>query len=108
MFGPDVKILGGNHRFKTVGMLMYNDHEKAPGDDIGVTIEDDVWIGANAVILEGVTVRRGSVIGAGAVVTQSTAPFSISGGVPAKQIGTRFSETDLREHLARLQKGNAR
>jgi galactoside O-acetyltransferase len=56
--------------------------------DSPVVIEDDVWIGAGAVILPGVTVGRGSVVGAGAVVTHDVAPFTIVGGVPARQIGT--------------------
>ena len=49
-----------------------------------VTIEDDVWVGANAVILPGVTVGRHAVIAAGAVVTKDVPPFSVVGGVPAK------------------------
>jgi len=48
-----------------------------------VVIEDDVWIGANAVILPGVTVGRHSVIAAGAVVTADVPPFSLAAGVPA-------------------------
>jgi len=52
-----------------------------------VVIEDDVWIGAKASILPGVTVGRGSIVGAGAVVTKDVPPFSIAGGVPAKVIG---------------------
>ena len=54
-----------------------------------VTIEDDVWIGLNAVILQGVTIGRGSIVGAGAVVTKSLPPWSIAVGVPAKVIGRR-------------------
>ncbi len=52
-----------------------------------IVIEDDVWIGANAVILPGVTLGKGCIVGAGAVVTKNVAPFSIVAGVPAKPIG---------------------
>lgn len=103
MFGPGVMILGGNHRIRSVGILMYMDNLKSVGDDQGVSIQDDVWIGANTIILEGVTVAQGSVIGSGAVVTKSTLPYSISVGVPAKQVGLRFSEAEMIEHLARFQ-----
>ena len=54
-----------------------------------IFIEDDVWIGSNAVITSGVTLAKGTVVGAGAVVTKSTEPYSIVGGVPAKKIGER-------------------
>lgn len=54
-----------------------------------ITIEDNVWIGANAVILGGVTVGTGSIVGAGAVVTKNVEPYSIVGGVPAVQIRKR-------------------
>ena len=53
---------------------------------IPVTIEDDVWIGANAVILPGVTVGRHSVVAAGAVVTKDVQPYTLVAGVPAKTI----------------------
>lgn len=107
MFGPGVMILGGNHRIRNIGMLMYHDHQKSTGDDKGVVIEDDVWVGANAVILEGVTIARGSVIGAGAVVTRSTTPYSISAGTPARQVGTRFSDREIAEHLTLLQRSDS-
>lgn len=53
-----------------------------------VTIEDDVWIGANAVVLPGVTIGQHAVVAAGAVVTKDVPPYSIVGGVPAKILKT--------------------
>jgi acetyltransferase-like isoleucine patch superfamily enzyme len=54
-----------------------------------VVIEDDVWIGLNAVILQGVTIGRGTIVGAGAVVNKSIPPWSIAVGVPARVVGRR-------------------
>jgi acetyltransferase-like isoleucine patch superfamily enzyme len=51
-----------------------------------VVISDDVWIGAKATILKGVTVGRGAVVGAGAVVTKDVAPFTLVAGNPARFI----------------------
>lgn len=51
-----------------------------------VTIEDDIWIGANAVVLPGVTIGQHSVVAAGAVVTKDVPPHSLVAGVPAKII----------------------
>lgn len=52
----------------------------------GVRIEDDCWIGAGAIILNGVTIGKGSVVGAGAVVTKDVAPYTIVAGNPARKI----------------------
>jgi acetyltransferase-like isoleucine patch superfamily enzyme len=57
----------------------------------GVTIEDDVWIGANCTILDGVTIGKGSVIGAGSVVTRDVPPYSVAVGAPARAIRRRGS-----------------
>jgi len=51
-----------------------------------VVIEDDVWLGTNAVVLPGVRIGRGAVVGAGAVVTRDVAPFTVVAGVPARPI----------------------
>jgi acetyltransferase-like isoleucine patch superfamily enzyme len=56
---------------------------------IGVTIEDDVWIGVSTVILDGVKIGKGAVIGAGAVVTKSVPAYSVAAGVPARVIKQR-------------------
>ncbi|QRQ83255.1 hypothetical protein JQU52_03245 [Paralysiella testudinis] len=53
-------------------------------------IEDEVWIGANVVVLRGVTIGKGSVVAAGAVVTKNIPPMEIWGGIPAKKIKARI------------------
>ncbi|MGN0740572.1 MAG: CatB-related O-acetyltransferase, partial [Treponema sp.] len=55
-------------------------------------VGNDVWIGYEAVILSGVTIGDGAIIGARAVVTKDVPPYTIVGGVPAKQIRKRFSD----------------
>ena len=100
MFGPNVTVITGRHRIDLIGryMITVTDDEKRPEDDLEVVFEGDNWIGANVTILQGVTVGRGSVIAAGAVVTKDVPAYTIVGGVPAKQIKDRFNEHDLKEH----------
>jgi acetyltransferase-like isoleucine patch superfamily enzyme len=54
-----------------------------------VTIANDVWIGANCIILPGVNIGEGAVVAAGSVVTKNVEPFSIVAGIPAKFIKQR-------------------
>ncbi len=61
-----------------------------------VTIEDHVWIGMRAMVLPGVTIGRGAVVAAGAVVTKDVAPLDIVAGVPARPIGRRPIEPAYR------------
>ena len=61
-------------------------------------IGDDVWIGYGAIILSGIEIGRGAVIGVGAVVTHSIAPYAIAAGNPAQVIGVRFSPDEIIEH----------
>lgn len=63
-----------------------HDRQKRP-EPMPVHIKDDVWIGAKASVMPGVTIGRGSIIGAHALVNRNVPPFSIAGGVPAKVIG---------------------
>lgn len=60
--------------------------------NLAVCIEDGVWIGNNALILNGVTIKEGAIIAAGAVVTKDVGPYEIVGGVPARKIRDRFNE----------------
>jgi acetyltransferase-like isoleucine patch superfamily enzyme len=62
---------------------------KLPAVKKKIVIEDNVWIGANATIIQGVRIGTGSIIGAGAVVTKDVEPYSVMGGVPAKLIRRR-------------------
>lgn len=63
-----------------------------------IVIGNDVWIGYEAVIMAGVTIGDGAIIGTRAVVTKNVPPYTIVGGVPAKEIRKRFSE-EMIAHL---------
>ena len=85
LIAPNVVIRAADHGIKASTLIRDQPHR--PGV---ICIEDDVWIGSNAVITSNVTLRKGTVVGAGAVVTKSTEPYSIVGGVPARKISQRF------------------
>ena len=100
IFGPRPTIITGDHKIDIVGKYICDvtDKDKLPENDLPVVIEDDCWIGANVTILKGVTIGRGSVIAAGAVVTKSCEPYSIIGGIPARLIKMRFTPDQIKEH----------
>lgn len=86
MIGIHAIVLTSSHRFGRTDIPM-----RDQGMSVWpVRIEDDVWIGARAVVLPGVTIGRGSIIAAGAVVTRDVPPYSIAGGVPAKVLRSRL------------------
>jgi|YNPNPStandDraft_1061719.scaffolds.fasta_scaffold01944_6 acetyltransferase-like isoleucine patch superfamily enzyme len=63
----------------------------------GIVVEDDCWLGAGVILLDGVTVGRGSVIAAGSVVTRDVAPYSVMAGVPARLIRSRLSDKERQD-----------
>ena len=85
VLGPNVVFFSGNHEFKdpTIPIRFQGGIPKP------IVIEEDVWLGANVIVLGDVTIGKGSVIGAGSVVTKYVPPYSIAVGVPAKVIGKR-------------------
>lgn len=97
--GPNLTIITGDHHY-VVGKYLddIKDSDKIPENDQDVVIEEDVWCGANVVILKGVTIGRGSIVAAGSVVTKSCPPYSVIGGVPAKVIKRKFTEAQIIEH----------
>jgi acetyltransferase-like isoleucine patch superfamily enzyme len=99
MFGPDVSILGGDHNTTQIGEYMADVKQKLPENDLPVIIEDDVWVGSRAIILKGVTIKTGSIIAAGTIVTKDVPAYSIVAGVPGKVIRQRFSEDNLNKHI---------
>lgn len=84
VLGPRVTINANDHATARDQFIRDQGFVHAP-----VILEDDCWTGANVVIVKGVTLARGTVMGANAVVTKSTEPYSIVAGVPARKIGQR-------------------
>lgn len=86
MMGPECLIYTRNHNYSStkVPMCFQGFNEYKP-----VVIGDDVWIGGRVIILPGVKVGKGSVIGAGSIVTKDVEPYSIVAGNPAKKIKKR-------------------
>ena len=97
--GPNLTIITGDHKY-IVGRWIdsVKANEKEDFYDQDVTIEEDVWIGANVTILKGVTVGRSSIIAAGALVIKDVPPYSIVAGVPAKVIKMKWNQEDIEIH----------
>ncbi len=85
LIGYRTQILSTNHIIPSNHKRIFGSgHQKKP-----VIIADDVWIGANSIILAGVEIGEGAVIAAGSIVTKSVKPYTIVGGTPATFIRER-------------------
>jgi acetyltransferase-like isoleucine patch superfamily enzyme len=92
--GPGSKVLGSQHTGRPFDVpIIETDLEIKP-----VVIEDWADVGTNAIILPGVTVGRGAIVGAGAVVTRDVPPFAVAAGVPAKVVNSRDPQAASSEH----------
>jgi acetyltransferase-like isoleucine patch superfamily enzyme len=87
MIAPHCMIAAGNHDYKQTEkpMRFAGNLTKGP-----IIIEDDVWIGANCTITDGVKIGKGAIIGANSLVNKDVQPYDIVGGVPAKKISNRL------------------
>ena len=86
MMGPDVRIMTAKHNTTRTDIPMC---QQGHFPKQKVTIGDDVWIGANVIVMPGITIGSGSIIGAGAVVTKDVPEYAVVAGVPAKVIKHR-------------------
>jgi acetyltransferase-like isoleucine patch superfamily enzyme len=84
LIAAGVRFVDHDHLIEGSGQLPPGSGRTEP-----IYIADNVWIGANAVVLRGVSIGQGAVVAAGAVVTKNIPPNEIWGGVPARKIGER-------------------
>jgi acetyltransferase-like isoleucine patch superfamily enzyme len=80
-------IAGGNHGMDRTDIAVIQQDSFSKG---GVTIEDNVWLGAGVKVLDGVKIERDAIAGAGSVVTRGVPPFTVVAGVPAKVVKSRI------------------
>lgn len=93
MIGPYVSIVGGDHYFDEPGVpIVFSGRPEQPR----TVIEDDVWVGAGAIIMAGTRIGRGSIVAAGCVVTKDVPPYEIHGGVTNKKLRDRFESEEER------------
>ncbi len=85
LLSPGVQLISGSHIFKDRDTPI-----RFQGAEFGrIGIGEDVWLGTHVIVLAGVTIGKGSVVGAGAVVTKDIPSYSIATGVPAEVVGKR-------------------
>lgn len=85
LIGSNVTISSGMHPIEGIEPTVY----ERPVIPKKIIIEDDVWIGAGAVIMPGIRIRKGTVVGANAIVTKDTEEYSVVVGIPARKLRSR-------------------
>ena len=99
MFAQNIVASGLNHVYEDINVPIADQHVYTSL----ITIEDEVWIGANAVITAGVTIGKHSVVAAGSVVTKDVPPYSIVAGNPARLLKQYNKETGEWERIKKSQ-----
>ncbi|MGO4154116.1 acyltransferase [Cupriavidus sp. YAF13] len=88
IIGPGVKIVGNDHIYDTPGVpIIFSGRPPFAETNIG----KDVWLGAGATIIRGVSIGDGAIVAAGSVVTRDVPSYCVVGGIPAKFIKPRFA-----------------
>lgn len=97
ILAPSVFISSGTHPFREIPFLPIREQERRLAADERlealdrpVWVQDDCWVGTHAVICPGITIGKGSIIGANSVVTKDVQPYSVYAGSPASAIGERL------------------
>ncbi|WP_111308315.1 acyltransferase [Confluentibacter sediminis] len=109
LIGNNVAFIGKyDHNYTQIGVpirlakqIRDNDYNWL-GLNSKVVVEDDVWIGYGATIISGITIKKGSIVAAGSVVTKDVEPYTIVGGNPAKLISMRFDQDQIHQHELKL------
>ena len=102
MIREDIIMINESEKIELKEILV-DEVKKEKGSDGKVVIEDDVWVGSNAIILHSVKIGRGAVIGAGSVVTKDVEPYAVIVGYSAKKIKNRFSDEEIVIHERQLE-----
>jgi len=95
MFAQNIVLSGLNHGYEDIN----TPPSKQKSTFSNIVVEDQVWIGANAVVVAGVTIGKHAVIAAGSIVTKNVPPYSVVGGNPAKLLKQYSSETKTWERM---------
>lgn len=98
LFSYNVYISSGTHHFEIEPWSLIKDQDSKATHSPSlkelaaeqVVIEDDCWIGVNVVVMSGVTIGKGAIVGANAVVTKDVAPYTVVAGIPARELRKRL------------------
>jgi acetyltransferase-like isoleucine patch superfamily enzyme len=103
LFGPNVIITSGHHDYSEVGKII---EEQGRPKKNEILILSDSWIGAGSILLQKTKINEGTIIGAGSVVTKEMPPYCVCVGNPCKPINYRYSDSELKEHLLKMNRSN--
>lgn len=103
LLANNVSIIGSDHVYSNPNTpIIFSGRPKMKDTIIG----EDVWVGANTIIITGIKIGNGAIIGAGSVVTKDIPAYSIYAGVPARFIKMRFNADEISIHKRMLNNKN--